>query len=119
MAQLEIDRFTAWLRDRYRDEATCAEIEQILAMNVSQECRAYFASVVVQAQWEAWQAALANRPAKFWIPPGVYWNAEKQLFFSAKSGLCMGFNFQHMWSNNSSLFPTSSAAAYEVLNAAK
>lgn len=121
MAQLEMDRFEAWVRETGRGCLSDADMDAILQVecDIDGDGKFHFTDDTVQRDWEVWQAALADRPAKFWIPPGVYWNADKKRFYSAKSGIFMGFNFQYMWSKNSAHFPTSASDAYEVPDASK
>lgn len=64
MAQLEMDRFEAWIRDRSRACMMDYEIDDLMSgsFDIDGSGGFIFEDSAVQAQWEAWQAALVDRP---------------------------------------------------------
>lgn len=72
MAQLEIDRFTEWVKSVIKSnlQSICGDIfsdDEVLSLTdvkqyVDYNGKQRFHNVGIQAQWEAWQAALVDRP---------------------------------------------------------
>ena len=65
MAQLEMDRFTAWVRDTGRGCLSDADMDAILQVecDIDGDGKFHFTDDTVQRDWEVWQAALVDRDA--------------------------------------------------------
>lgn len=59
---MQHDEFEAWVRDRSRGCLDDAEIDELCRGELDFDSGDYvFTNLVVQGQWEAWQAAMSSR----------------------------------------------------------